>query len=128
VYSRKGRDYSSCAEVLFARTSIQNPTGVNKQAALLEQNQDEPGAFQLYEDYYVSGKANALLIFNLGWYHVHGIDTGIKLWKEAATTMVPDEGSEEAAWYLSQEYFRENPTEAKKWLDLANELGYHEDC
>jgi hypothetical protein len=30
--------------------------------------------------------------------------------------------------FLKKEYFRENPTEAKKWLDLVDELGYHEDC
>jgi len=107
-----------------------NPTGVNKKAALLESNQDDCGAFQLYDACYHTGRVNALLLFNLGWCLVNGIgvkkkdvDTGIILWKKAAA-MAPDEGSEEAAWYLFEEYKRDDPNEARKWLDLAEELGF----
>lgn len=119
-------------ELIDHCASLQNPTGVNKRAALLEQNQDELGAFHLYTKCHDCGKANALLLFNLGWYHMHGIctkknrDKGIQLWTEAATNMAPDEGSEEAAWHLSQEFAREDPKQGRKWLDLAGELGYHD--
>ncbi len=110
--------------------SVQNPSGVNKQAALLESNGNDFKAVELYEDCWKNGKGNALLLFNLGWCLVNGqgverIDRtrGIDLWKEA-TKLAPDEGSEEAAWNLYQEYVRDDPIEARRWLDLAEDLGY----
>jgi TPR repeat protein len=121
--------------------SMGNPTGINKKAALLEQlNDDEVGAFHLYQTCYDSGigvgsrsgsgRVNALLLFNLGWYYVNGlgierkdVGKGIELWKDAAD-MAPDEGSEESAWYLYEHYKRDDPREAQKWFDLAFELGY----
>jgi TPR repeat protein len=113
--------------------STANPTGVNKRAALLESNQDDVGAVQLYEDCVQNDRVNALLLFNLGWCLVNGQgvsrkerDRGISLWK-SATRKAPDEGSEEASWYLYEEYKRDNPKEAQRWLYLAEELGYHED-
>lgn len=110
--------------------SIGNPTGVNKQAALLESNGNDSQAVELYEACLESGRVNALLLFNLGWCLVNGMentdrDRGIALWKDA-TKMAPDEGSEEAAWNLYQECVREDPKEAQRWLDLAEELGYCE--
>lgn len=108
-----------------------NPTGINKKAALLESNQDEAGAVKLYEDSLKKDRVNALLLFKLGWCLVNGRGVirkdsvrGIKLWKQAAS-LAPDEGSEEAAWFLYEEYIRDDPKEAKKWLDLAEELGYN---
>lgn len=118
-----------------ASQAIGNPSGVNKQAALLEYNGDDLRAFELYEACWKSGRANAGLLFNLGWCLVHskrkGIDRdrdrarGISLWKEAVE-MAPDQGSEEAAWNLFKEYIRDDPKEAQHWLDLAEELGYCE--
>lgn len=112
--------------------SVGNPTGVNKQAALLESNGNDFQAMELYEACLKSSRVNALLLFNLGWSCVNGLgvekadrDRGISLWKEA-TDMAPDEGSEEAAWYLYQEYARDDPKEAQRWLDLSKELGYSE--
>ncbi len=110
--------------------SIGNPTGVNKQATLLESNGNDSQAVKLYEACLESGRVNALLLFNLGWCLVNAAenterDRGIALWKEA-TDMAPDEGSEEAAWNLYQEYVRDDPKEAQRWLDLAEELGYCE--
>lgn len=113
--------------------SVQNPSGVNKQAALLESNGNDFKAVELYEDCWKNGKANALLLFNLGWCLVNeqGVERadrarGIDLWKEA-TKLAPDEGSEEAAWNLYQEYVRDDPKEAQRWLDLAEDLGYTSD-
>lgn len=112
--------------------SVGNPTGVNKQAALLESNGDDSRAVELYELCWKNGRANALLLFNLGWCLVNGrgvgrVDRarGVSLWKEAVE-MAPDEGSEEAAWSLYQEYDRDDPKEAQRWLDLSEELGYCE--
>ena len=110
--------------------SIGNPTGVNKKAALLESNGNDSQAVELYEVCLESGRVNALLLFNLGWCLVNGVentdrDRGIALWKEA-TEMAPDQGSEEAAWNLHREYVRDDPTEAQRWLDFAEELGYCE--
>mmetsp|Transcript_1551 Transcript_1551/g.2306 ORF Transcript_1551/g.2306 Transcript_1551/m.2306 type:complete len:159 (+) Transcript_1551:581-1057(+) len=108
-----------------------NPTGVNKQAALLESNEDDYyGAVQLYESCVKSGRINALLLFNLGWSLVNGqgvdrkdVSRGISLWKEAVS-LAPDEGSEEAAWCLYEEYKRDDPKEADKWFGIAMDLGY----
>ena len=123
------------AIVFCASQEVGNPTGVNKEGALLEYNGDDLRAFELYEACWKSGRANALLLFNLGWCLVHskrkGIDCdsdrarGISFWKEA-TEMAPDEGSEEAAWNLFKEYIRDDPKEAQHWLDLAEDLGYYE--
>ncbi len=112
-----------------------NPTAVNKKAALLMEhaNSDERGAADLYQACLDQGKVNALLLFNLGWCHVNGeggVDRkdatrGESLWRKAAA-MAPDEGSEEAAWFLYEQYKRNDPQEADRWLQLAADLGYHE--
>lgn len=49
----------------------------------------------------------------------------MQLWKDASQ-MAPDEGSEEASWYIYNDLKRENPKEADVWLDLAVELGLDE--
>ena len=110
--------------------SIGNPAGINKKAALLESNDDYRGAVKLYEDCVFNGRENALLLFNLGWCCVNGLgvdkknrERGIELWIEACS-LAPDEGSEEAAWYLYKEFERDNPKEAMKWYNLSKELGY----
>ena len=112
--------------------SVGNPSGINKKAALLELNKDEFHAVDLYEKCLEGGRVNALLLFNLGWCLVNGqgvykkdVDRGIALWKEA-TKRAPDEGSEEAAWYLYQEYKRDLPADAEQWFALAEELGYYD--
>jgi TPR repeat protein len=109
-----------------------NPTGVNKKAALLESDDDYYGAFDLYNSCYESSSVNALMLFNLGWclYNAQGVDEknaekGMQLWKDASQ-MAPDEGSEEAAWYIYNDLKRENPKAAEVWLDLAVELGLDE--
>mmetsp|Transcript_4206 Transcript_4206/g.9086 ORF Transcript_4206/g.9086 Transcript_4206/m.9086 type:complete len:400 (-) Transcript_4206:408-1607(-) len=116
----------------FCSSVAGNPSGANKKAALLESNGNDSEAVKLYEECLDSGRSNALLLFNLGWsyYQGQGVDQkdssrGIALWKEAAK-LAPDEGSEEAAWNLYQEYVREDPNEAQAWLDLAGELGFYE--
>lgn len=108
--------------------SLDNPTGVNKKAALLE---DEEDAFHLYETCWNNDRYNALLLFNLGWCYVHGEgvqkdrEKGISFWKMAANK-APDEGSEEASWFLYEEYNRDDPKEANRWYDLAMSLGFEE--
>ena len=106
-----------------------NPTGINKKAALLESIDDEYGALELYRNCHNESRINALLLFNLGWclYNGQGTDDkhvkkGMQLWKDAAG-MAPDEGSEEACWYLYEDLKRENPKDGEIWLDLAVELG-----
>jgi TPR repeat protein len=56
--------------------SKHNPTGINKKAALLEADSDDRGAFRLYlecfEKHDPTRRANALLLFNLGWCFING--------------------------------------------------------
>ena len=109
--------------------SVNNPTGVNKKAALLESNGNEYEAYKLYQECYNSKRVNALLLFNLGWCYIYGSGVtkdrikGISLW-ESCCEMAPDEGSEEAAWNLYQEMKHDNPMKAGGYLALAVELGY----
>ena len=114
--------------------SVGNPTGINKKAALLEEHDNYIDAVQLYEHSLSNERTNALLLFNLGWCFMNGLgsvhnkkDTirGLQLWKDA-TELAPDEGSEEAAWFLYKEYERDNPIEAQHYYDLAIDLGYYE--
>jgi len=132
---RKGvgvkRNIALGIELIEYCSSVGNPTGVNKRGALLESNDDGQTAYKLYKACYDSGRINALLLFNLGWCHMYGIGTkkdrikAVSFW-EGASSMAPDEGSEEAAWNLYQEYKRDDPKIARPWLDLAVELGYDE--
>lgn len=112
---------------------MNNPTGVNKKAALLEIDEDHEGAFHLYQDCYDRGNANALLKLNLGWCWINGIGVvrkdvvkGEDFWR-GAVEMAPDEGSEEAAWYLYEQNVRENPNVANPWFDIAIKLGFKEE-
>jgi hypothetical protein len=108
-----------------------NPTGVNKKAALEESNSNYHAAFQLCEKCMQTSQPNALLFMNLGWCLMEGEGTskdvkrGEEMWHKAAE-MAPDEGSEEAAWFLYRHYLREDEKEALKWLQLAAALGYDE--
>ena len=129
---RKGvggkRNVALGIELIEYCASVGNPTGVNKKGTILESNDDGQAAYNLYKTCYDSGRINALLLFNLGWCHMYGIGVkkdkskAISFWEDASA-MVPDEGSEEAAWNLYQEYKRD-PKVAQPWLDLAVELGY----
>lgn len=112
---------------LIAYTAQQrNPTGINKQAALEEAADNYEKAFALYQS---CPHPNALLLMNLGWSYMEGAGTskdtlkGIDSWKDAVL-LAPDEGSEEAAWFLYQHYRRDDPKEAQKWLSIAASLGY----
>jgi hypothetical protein len=113
--------------------SVGNPAGINKKAALLEKEDNYVDAVQLYENSILNGRINALLLFNLGWCLINGRNEnnkkdsirGIQLWKDAAA-LAPDQGSEEAAWFLYKEYVRDDPKEAQYWYDLAMDLGYYE--
>lgn len=105
-----------------------NPSGVNKQAALEEAAGNAKQAFALYQS---CPEPNALLFMNLGWAYMEGegapkdCQMGIDNWK-AAVALAPDEGSEEAAWFLYQHYHRGDPKEAQKWLTISASLGYPE--
>ena len=114
--------------------ALGNPAGINKKAALFEASDNYMEAVQLYENSIVNGRINALLLFNLGWCLIHGLGVvnkkkdairGRQLWKEAVA-LAPDQGSEEAAWFLYKEYERDDPTEAQHWYDIAIDLGYYE--
>jgi TPR repeat protein len=112
----------------YTATIHKNPTGINKKAALGEAKGHYDMAFQLYHG---CPGPNALLLFNLGWCYVHGEGVeknrlqGENLWKQAAA-MAPEEGSEEAAWLLYLQYRRDQPKEARQWLQLAPDLGHDE--
>ena len=115
--------------------SVGNPSGVNKKAALMEANDDYSTAMKLYRECYedTSKRKNALLLFNLGYCLIHGegidhnIEEGEQLWKDAIK-LAPEEGSEESAWFLYQQYSeRRDSNMAKHYLDIAADLG-HEDA
>jgi TPR repeat protein len=108
---------------------------VNKKAALMEANDDYSTAMKLYRECYEdeSKRKNALLLFNLGYCLIHGegidhnIEEGEQLWKDAVM-LAPEEGSEESAWFLYQQYSeRRDSNMAKHYLDIAADLG-HEDA
>lgn len=108
-----------------------NPSGVNKKCRLLEDNDNESDAFRLYKENYELGRVNALLLFNLGWCYMNGqgvhknTEEGIKMWEKAAA-LAPDEGAEEASWYLYEHYKRDLPVESEKWISVAADLGFEE--
>ncbi len=114
--------------------SVGNPSGVNKKGAMMESNDDYIGAMKLYRECYQdeSKRTNALLLFNLGYCLIHGgegvddhgdVQEGEKLWRDAVA-LAPDEGSEEAAWFLYQQYSeRGDVMEARHYLDTAADLG-----
>lgn len=115
--------------------SVGNPSGVNKKAALMEGNDDYSTAMKLYRECYedTSKRKNALLLFNLGYCLIHGegidhnIEEGEQLWKDAIK-LAPEEGSEESAWFLYQQYSeRRDSNMAKHYMDIAADLG-HEDA
>jgi hypothetical protein len=111
--------------------SIGNPSGVNKKGAMMESNDDYSGAMRLYRECYEdeSKRTNALLLFNLGYCLIHGegvdrdVEEGEKLWRDAVA-LAPEEGSEEAAWFLYQQYSeRGDVVKARQCLDIAASLG-----
>lgn len=130
---RKGvgvtRNVALGLELVEYSASRMNPTGINKKAALEESNGNYEVAFDLYSS--SEENPNALLLMNLGWCYVYGegtrkdVSRGETLWKRAAD-MAPDEGSEEAAWLLYRQFVRDDPKEAKFWLNVAFELGHDE--
>ena len=111
--------------------SIGNPSGVNKKGAIMESNDDYSSAMRLYRECYEneSKRTNALLLFNLGYCLIHGeganrdVEEGEKLWRDAVA-LAPEEGSEEAAWFLYQQYSeRGDVLKARQCLDVAASLG-----
>ena len=111
--------------------SIGNPSGVNKKGAMMESNDDYFGAMKLYRQCYddKSKRTNALLLFNLGYCLIHGegvnhdVEEGEQLWRDAVA-LAPEEGSEEAAWFLYQQYLqRVDMKMARHYLDIAAGLG-----
>lgn len=111
--------------------SVGNPSGVNKKAALMEANDDYSTAMKLYRECYedTSKRINALLLFNLGYCLIHGegidhnIEEGEQLWRDAVK-LAPEEGSEESAWFLYQQYSeRRDSNMAKHYLNIAADLG-----
>ena len=113
--------------------SVGNPSGVNKKGAMLESNDDWFNAAQLYEKHCIdkSTRNNALLLFNWGYCLVNGngveqdTQAGETIWKESVD-MAPDEGSEEAAYFLYEQCVRDDIGEARRWLEISAELGYQE--
>jgi TPR repeat protein len=111
--------------------SVGNPSGVNKKGAMMESNDDYFGAMRLYRECYEdeSKRTNALLLFNLGYCLIHGdgvdndVEEGEKIWRYAVV-LAPEEGSEEAAWFLYQQYSeRVDMEKARHYLDIAADLG-----
>ena len=113
--------------------SVGNPSGVNKKGAMLESNDDWFNAAHLYEKHCIdkSTRNNALILFNWGYCLVNGngverdAQAGETIWKEAVD-MAPDEGSEEAAYFLYEQCVRDDIGEARRWLEISAELGYQE--
>eukprot|EP00985_Skeletonema_marinoi_P022470 scaffold14356_cov194-Skeletonema_marinoi.AAC.15 len=111
--------------------SVGNPSGVNKKGAMMESNDDYFGAMILYRECYEdeSKRTNALLLFNFGYCLIHGdgvdndVEEGENIWKDAVA-LAPEEGSEEAAWFLYQQYSERGDMEkARHYLDIAADLG-----
>jgi TPR repeat protein len=134
---RKGagikRNVALGLDVIRSCASIGNPTGINKQVALLEERDDLKSAFEHLETCIATGRANSLVYFNLGYFLVHGEKGGAveldesrgeEMWRKAID-LAPDEGSEEAAYFLSRQAFQP-AHESIKLLHLAAELGYPE--
>ncbi|KAL7542479.1 hypothetical protein ACHAXR_011813 [Thalassiosira sp. AJA248-18] len=116
--------------------SMGNPSGVNKKAAMMESNDDYIGAMRLYRECYdnEAKRKNALLLFNLGYCLVHHGDGGVnrnaedgeQLWRDAVK-LAPEEGSEEAAWFLYQQYAaRDDEKMAREFLNAAADLGHQD--
>lgn len=112
--------------------SVGNPSGVNKKAAMMEDNNNFIGALQLYEDSLKHGKTNALLLFNLGHLLLHGNDGVLKEISRGeellrlAVDLAPDEGSEEAAYFLYHHLKQDQHQEAMMFLRISASLGYPE--
>ena len=65
----------------------------------------------------------------MGYCLIHGegvdrdVEEGEKLWRDAVA-LAPEEGSEEAAWFLYQQYSeRGDVLKARQCLDIAASLG-----
>ena len=134
---RTGKGVGKCKNIALGLRCIEysastgNPSGVNKKGALMEANDDYFNAMKLYRECYEdkSKRTNALLLFNLGYCLIHGdgvdqnTEEGEKLWRDTVA-LAPEEGSEEAAWFLYQQYLdRDNVKEAEHYLDIAADLG-----
>lgn len=130
-----------CIEYTATSVSVSvaggSPSGTNKKAAMMEANDDYPGAMRLYKQFYddKTKRVNALLLFNLGYCLVHGVgiddrdidvEGGERLWKDAVD-MAPEEGSEEAAWFLYQQHAsRDDEEMAGQFLNAAADLGHQD--
>lgn len=109
--------------------SVGNPSGINKKVGLLEEREDYKAAISLLEDCIARGRANALVYFNLGYFLIHeerstvisDESRGELLWREAID-FAPDEGSEEAAYFLSRQP-SQSTGDSKRLLKLAANLG-----
>ena len=134
---RTGKGVGKCKNIALGlrciefAASVGNPSGVNKKAALMEANDDYLTAMKLYRECYddESKRINALLLFNLGYCLIHGegidhnIEEGEQLWKDSVE-LAPEEGSEESAWFLYQQYSeRRDSNMAKRYLNIAADLG-----
>ena len=139
---RTGSGVGACKNIAFGlrcieyAASVGNPSGVNKKAAMMESNDDFLGAMRLYRECYddeLTKRMNALLLFNLGYCLVHGdgndcndVEAGEQLWR-VAVNMAPEEGSEEAAWFLYQQFAaRDDENMARKFLTVAADLGHQD--
>lgn len=110
--------------------SVGNPAGVNKKAAMQEENDNYQAAARLYEECLQGNRANALLYFNMGYLLVNGangvekdVPRGEELWR-CAVDLAPDEGSEEAAFFMYQRVKYTDEEEADQLLQLSADLGY----
>jgi TPR repeat protein len=132
---RKGvgvkRNVALGIDLIHYCASVGNPAGTNKKVALLEELENYKEAADLLEKCIASGRANALVYFNLGYLLVHQGETnyvdetrGEDSWRQAIK-LAPDEGSEEAAYFLSRQP-SQTATESIRLLQFAADLGFPE--
>ena len=135
VGNKKCKNISLGLRCIEYAASIGNPSGINKKAAMMESNDDYHGAMRLYRECYQdeTKRINALLLFNLGYCLVHhgeginrndDVEEGEQFWK-SSVERAPEEGAEEAAWFLYQQYSSRRDTKkmASYYLNVAADLG-----
>jgi TPR repeat protein len=124
--------------LIQAAASVGSPVGLVKLGILYDEGasglaQDSWAAAQCFERGAADG-LSALALFNHGWALVHGIgrardvDEGLRQW-DAAAKKAPDDGSEEAAFFLYDERSVMSAAQVKNYrpgsrLRLAASLGY----
>lgn len=123
--------------LIEAAAAAGSPVGLTKLGVLYDEGtsgfaQDSWRACQLFEQ--AASAGSALGLFNYGWSLVHGIgtsrdvDRGLKVWA-AAVALAPDDGAEEAAYFLYDERKCMDEVQVARFrpgkcLKLSARLGY----